>query len=152
VDGVGQEHQVAVDVGVDEAGGDEVAGGIEYGRGRRGVQVADGRDGLAEDADVGPERRGAGAVDHAATLEDEVEFHGDYSSGSRGGCSSIEGRRRPIRERLTSRPRPAAVTARLVPRGAQTRILAESRAGRMTTGGDPPREGVATTRPSVIPQ
>ena len=73
MDRVGQEHQVAVDVGVDEAGDDVAAGRVEHARGLGAVEPADLGDHRFEHGDVGPERRPARAVDHPAALDDQVE-------------------------------------------------------------------------------
>ena len=72
--GVPEELGVVVRVGVDEAGADGEAGGVD-GLGRLLADVADGDDAAVADADVGSDPGGAGAVDHGAALDDHVE-HG----------------------------------------------------------------------------
>ena len=56
-------------------------------RGLRGRQVADRGDAIADDADVGAEPRRAGAVDHAAVGDHDVEgarLGGRPAGGQRG--------------------------------------------------------------------
>ena len=83
VDRIGEQGEVAVNVGVDEAGADDLARGVEgLLRGGR-AEPADGRDAVAGDADIGVEPRQAGAVHDPAVANEDVE-HG----GSRLGRSS----------------------------------------------------------------
>ena len=83
MDRVGQEHEVAVDVGVDEAG-DDVAPRRRRAHAalarRRAGRLGDHR---LEQGHVGPKRRPAGAVDHPAALQDQVECHRSLRSPSR---------------------------------------------------------------------
>ena len=77
MDRIGQEHEVAVDVGVDEAGDDVAPGDVEHARSLRAVEPADLGDHRVEQRHVGAKRRPARAVDHPAALQDQVECHGD---------------------------------------------------------------------------
>ena len=58
---------------VDEAGGDDFAGGVDGALARCGCQVADGGDFSVADAEVAGIPGGAGAVDDVAVGDDEVE-------------------------------------------------------------------------------
>ncbi len=57
---------------VDEAGGDNQAGGVDPLTRLRVLQVADGGDAVAADRDIGAKPRRARAIDDAAVGEDEV--------------------------------------------------------------------------------
>ncbi len=73
--GVPEHLRVEVGVDVDEAGRDDLAGGVDALR-RLGVgEVGDGGDAVADDADIGAPTRRVGAVDHVAAGDDDVE-HG----------------------------------------------------------------------------
>ncbi len=61
-------------MGIDEAGRDDPATGIEAPVRWRGRQVADGGDALATDADVGAAARPAQPVDHPAAFDDQIQF------------------------------------------------------------------------------
>jgi hypothetical protein len=64
---------VVVGVRVDDARRHHQAAGVELDR-PLAVDVADGRDDPVPDADVGPEPRRAGAVDHGAAADHVVEL------------------------------------------------------------------------------
>ena len=92
MDRVGQEHEVAVDVGVDEAGDDVPTGRVEDLRGLDPVEPADVGDHRFQQGHVGPIRRPAGAVDHPATFDDQVECHESTSSSfSDWGIDDLNG-------------------------------------------------------------
>ena len=71
--GVDEQRVVGVAVDVDEAGGDVEPGRIDLGR--RGGDVSDRDDALAGDAESAAIGRPAGAVDHAAVPDRDVEAH-----------------------------------------------------------------------------
>ena len=75
-----QQQRVVVRVGVDEAGRDDQAAGVDVAAGGLACQRAHGGDGVAADGHVGRPARGAAAVDDGAALDQEVE-HGGTSSG-----------------------------------------------------------------------
>ena len=58
---------------VDEAGCDDLAGGVDGALAGRGGQVADGGDFAIADADIAGVPGGAGAVDDVAVGDDEIE-------------------------------------------------------------------------------
>jgi len=62
-------------VHVDEARGDQLAGGVDRVRGL-GVDGADLDDATVLDADVGPDPCGPGPVDHVATLDQHIQHCG----------------------------------------------------------------------------
>ena len=76
MDRVGQQHEVAVDMGVDEAGDDVATRHVEHARSFRAIEPAHLGDHRVEHADVGAIRRPARPVDHPATFQDQVECHG----------------------------------------------------------------------------
>ena len=84
-----QEGEVGVGVDVDEAGGDEAPGGVDGGSGRGPGEIANGGDAAVLDGHVGGARRGAGAVEEAASGDEQI-VHG-ISAGRSG--------RRPPRDR-----------------------------------------------------
>jgi len=59
---------------VDEARRDDQPGGVDPRRGRGGLQLTDGRDAIALDADVGVEPRRAAAIDDPATGDQQIEI------------------------------------------------------------------------------
>ena len=69
---LGEQLHVGVGVHVDEPGADEEPARVDRPP-RRLVDAPDRDDALAGDPDVGGARRRAGAVDHAAATEDQVE-------------------------------------------------------------------------------
>jgi hypothetical protein len=70
--GVPEQLRVVVGVGVDEAGRDDLAGRVDD-LGRVLGDVADGDDAAVTNADVGAPRGRAGAVDHRAAADHDVE-------------------------------------------------------------------------------
>ena len=82
---VGQQRQVAVDVGINEPRRHDQARAVEGFPRRRPGQVADGGNAVAGHAHVGADAGGAGAIDDEAVAEEEVE-HGGYRGGA--GVSS----------------------------------------------------------------
>ncbi len=96
--GVPEQLGVVVGVGVDEAGTDHLAGGVDGLGGVGARQVADGGDAALGDADVGAYPGGARAVDHRAARDEQVVHGGeatrrtppspDGASGFRGACRS----------------------------------------------------------------
>src|SRR2546429_354714 len=70
-----RDHPVAVRVHVDEAGSDHLAGAVEASRAAGVVEHADRGDAAVGDCDRGWEAVTAGAVEHGAVVEDEVEGH-----------------------------------------------------------------------------
>ena len=83
VNRVGQEHQVAMHVHVDEAGDDIPPGHVDLAWSRRPVEPPDLGDHGLQERHVGPIGRTARAVNHPAVLEDQVEGHGSSLVGSR---------------------------------------------------------------------
>ena len=89
---VDEQGVVGVAVDVDEAGDDVEAGGVDLRRGRG--DLADRDDALAGNADIGGDRRPAGAVDHAAVPDRDVDAHAAprsvavAASSTRGGSST----------------------------------------------------------------
>src|SRR5207247_5727636 len=59
---------------IDEAGRHDEVRRVDAGAGRRAIQPANGRDAIANDADVAAEPRTAGAVDDAAVGDQDVEM------------------------------------------------------------------------------
>ena len=82
-----EQLQVGVRVHVDEPRADEEPVGVDHPLGRLVDQASDGGDPAARDADVGAVPRIAGAVDHAAAADQEVE-HYSSSSGEKFATSS----------------------------------------------------------------
>ncbi len=79
MDRIGQEHQVAVDMSIDETRNDIKSIGIkDFLRGRVS-KMADFGDLPVLNRNVRPEGRPTTSVDHPATLRDQVEFHGGLS-------------------------------------------------------------------------
>ena len=74
---IGQKHEVAVDVSVDEAGDDVAPRDVDHARGLRPFEPADLGDHRIDQGHVGAKGGPARAVDHPATLQDQVECHGD---------------------------------------------------------------------------
>jgi hypothetical protein len=64
-----------VDVGVDEAGADDLAGRVDDLLGGGGADAADGRDAVAADSDVGVDPRQPRPVHDSAVADEDVE-HG----------------------------------------------------------------------------
>src|SRR5688572_29528672 len=62
--GVPEDRDLGMSMRVDEAGRDDLAGGVDALRGRSAFQVADFCDGVAGDRDVRASRRRARAVHH----------------------------------------------------------------------------------------
>jgi hypothetical protein len=63
-------------VDIDEAGGDQLALGVEF-LGPAAGDLADGGDCVADDADIGFDRRAPGAIDDGAATNDQIEcWHG----------------------------------------------------------------------------
>ena len=75
MDRVGQEHQIAVDVGVDEPRDDIKARRVDDLPRHRVSNPTDLEDHPIQDRHVRPKGRPAGAVDHPSVLQDQVEFH-----------------------------------------------------------------------------
>ena len=69
---VEEEEIVVVGVGVDEAGGDDAPRRVDGARRRRPTELADGRDAVARDGDIGPLARRPCPVDHRPALEEDV--------------------------------------------------------------------------------
>ena len=86
-----EEPLAGVHVRVDEPRRDDEPGGVDARVCRRAAQVADARDAVAADADVGKKPRGAGAVDHAAAGEHEIERLGRLTGGERVGAAGQRG-------------------------------------------------------------
>ncbi len=70
---VGEEGEVAVDVGVDEAGADDLAAGVEDEGGAAAGERAEGGDAAIADGEVAAEPGVAGAVEEAAVADQDVE-------------------------------------------------------------------------------
>ena len=71
-----QDREFRLPEHVDEAGGDDFAGGVDGALARRGSEVADGGDFSVPDSEVAGVPRGAGAVDNVAVGDDEIEGRG----------------------------------------------------------------------------
>ena len=80
---VGEQRDARLPLHVDEAGGHDAARGVDHvaGGGRR--QVADGRDAIAGNADIGTARGRVEPVDDLATADDDVEFGSARLAGRR---------------------------------------------------------------------
>ena len=75
-------RQIRMGVSVDEAGGTDELRDIQGPCGGRGGEVADCRNSARDDSAVGPHGRCAGAIDHRAIDECEIEVH----ALTLGGC------------------------------------------------------------------
>ena len=82
--GVQEEGALRVRVSVDEAGTDDVAGGIDCASGLRCRQVADRSDRVSLDPDVGANALRTRAVDHGSTDYDDVEHWPSWLAGDWG--------------------------------------------------------------------
>ena len=71
---IDEEREVGVTVDVDEAGGDDLAGGVDL-LGRLG-HGSDRHDPTSAQADVGQDRLGSGAVDDEAVADCDFDAHG----------------------------------------------------------------------------
>jgi hypothetical protein len=65
-------------VDIDEAGRDDLAGGVDHGLAGLRRDRADGDDAVAAEADVGLERGAARAVDDLAVADDDLDVHGRH--------------------------------------------------------------------------
>ena len=63
-------------MGIDEAGGERLAGGDHLPVGGRGPEVADASNAVAGDADIADAARRAGAVEERGITDDEVAAQG----------------------------------------------------------------------------
>ena len=75
VDGVGQKHEIAVHVGVDETGNDVEPRRVEHLNRLGAIEATNLRDGGIEQADIGPKGGGTGAVDNLAAPDQQIEPH-----------------------------------------------------------------------------
>ena len=107
---VGEEDEVGVVVNVDEAGGDDTSRRIQSPRRLCGLEVTDGDDPRAGNADIGAFSWRAGAIHHQPVLNDEVEGHAVVS------CTLVPHRmRRAMRGSSRSRrPSPSMLMERTV--------------------------------------
>ena len=85
-------------VRVDEAGGDDAAGGVDHpGRVDVAEAAADAGDAAAGDADVAAVARQAGAVDDGAVADDEVEHGNSWGGDGTQRMVDSSAQRRPGR-------------------------------------------------------
>ena len=84
---IDQRVQLALAEHVDESGGEREIVQVDAAPRLRFAQVADRRDGVAADADVGPEPGGTGAVDHAGPGEDQIERDAEEKDHAEGATT-----------------------------------------------------------------
>ena len=127
---VREDVRVGVRVDVDEAGGDVKPRGVDHAPTLLRGDLAERRDAVADDADVGPEGRRAGAVEHGSSAHDEVERGrcGDARRAAEG--EPRHGHRGPAQEAAAVRAHgPVCCTSRTVrPVRADSRAASRMRA------------------------